>query len=372
MQGEFLLMYSYTPVLPERGSTFRRGGFMARAARIKIIQQIERARKSRVISYVTSTRQGLEVPMTMDTVRFVYDHLEAIAAKKDKQPLKLDLFLHSNGGDGVVPWRLVTLIREFTDDFSVLVPYRAFSAATLTALGADAIVMHPMGMLGPTDATVTNQFNPPDPRNQLPMGISVEDVTAYLALIKEDAGIQHEDQLVTAFNLLADKVHPLALGNVKRHMSQSRMMAKKLLSLHMDPSDNAHRVSNIVDNLTSKSFYHGHPINRTEARDQVGLTTLEDPSDAVSRAMWRLYLEYEKEMQMDAPFDVASEFMSEHPAQNPGDTATTTKKVAKMAYIESVESTDYFRMEYELFGAKQPNHATMVTTIASKRGWTKE
>ncbi len=120
---------------------------MARAARIKIIQQIERARKSRVISYVTSTRQGLEVQMAMDTVRYVYDHLEAIAAKKDKQPLKLDLFLHSNGGDGVVPWRLVTLIREYADQFSVLVPYRAFSAATLTALGADAIVMHPMGML---------------------------------------------------------------------------------------------------------------------------------------------------------------------------------------------------------------------------------
>lgn len=310
--------------------------------------------------------------MAMDTVRFVYDHLEAIAAKKDKQPLKIDLFLHSNGGDGTVPWRLVTLIREYADHFSVLVPFHAFSAATLTALGADSIVMHPMGMLGPTDATVTNHFNPSDPRNQQPMGISVEDVTAYLALIKEDAGIQHEDQLVTAFNLLADKVHPLALGNVKRHMSQSRMMAKKLLSLHMDADDNAHRVANIVENLTSKSFFHGHPINRVEAREQVGLTTLEDPTEAVQRAMWRLYLEYEKEMQMNSPFDVASEFISEHPALNPGDTAKTTKKVAKMVYIESSESTDYFRMEYELVGQKQPNHATMVTLVTSNRSWAKE
>ena len=265
---------------------------MAKAARIKIIQQIERARKSRVISYITSTRQNLEVQMAMDSVRYIYDHLEAIAAKNGKGELKIDLFLHSNGGDGTVPWRLVTLIREFTDHFSVLVPYRAFSAATLTALGADEIVMHPMGMLGPTDATVGNSFNPVDPRNpQQNLGISVEDVTAYLALIKEDAGIQHEDQLVTAFNLLADKVHPLALGNVKRSMSQSRMMAKKLLSLHMDPADQAHRVETIVDNLTSKLFFHGHPINRDEARDQIGLTTLEDPTDAVKRAMWRLYME---------------------------------------------------------------------------------
>lgn len=345
---------------------------MARAARVKIIQQIERARKSHVISYVTSTRQGLEVQMAMDTVRYVYDHLEAISANADKKPLKIDLFIHSNGGDGTVPWRLVTLIREYADKFSVLVPYRAFSAATLTALGADAIVMHPMGMLGPTDATVANQFNPIDGRNQQSLGISVEDVTAYLSLIKEDAGIQHEDQLVTAFNLLADKVHPLALGNVKRHMSQSRMMARKLLGLHMDPDDNAHRVSTIVENLTSKSFFHGHPINRTEARDQVGLTTLEDPTDAVQKAMWRLYLEYEKEMLLTSPFDIASEFLAEYPAQAIGALDKTVEKTARMAYIESALKTDVFRMKYELVGVKQPNHATSVTMITTNRGWTTE
>lgn len=348
---------------------------MPRAARVQIIQQIERARKSHVISYITSTRQGLEVQMAMDTVRYVYDHLEAIAVGNKgskKAPLKIDLFIHSNGGDGTVPWRLVTLIREYADHFSVLVPYRAFSAATLTALGADSIVMHPMGMLGPTDATVANQFNPVDPRNQQAMGISVEDVTAYLSLVKEDAGIQHEDQLVTAFNLLADKVHPLALGNVKRHMSQSRMMARKLLGLHMDPDDNAHRVTNIVDNLTSKSFFHGHPINRVEAKNQVGLTTVEHPTDAMERAMWRLYLEYEKEMLMSSPFDVVSEFLAEHPVLAIGVTEKTAKKVAKMAFIESSARTDFHRMEYELVGSKQANHTTSVTLVANAKGWTTE
>lgn len=345
---------------------------MAKAARVKIIQQIERARKSRVISYVTSTRQGLEVQMAMDSVRYIYDHLEAIAAEnKHNRTPKIDLFLHSNGGDGTMPWKLVTLIREFTDHFSVLVPFRAFSAATLTALGADSIVMHPMGMLGPTDATVTNLFNPIDSRNQR-LGISVEDVTAYLALIKEDAGIQHEDQLVTAFNLLADKVHPLALGNVKRHMSQSRLMAKKLLSLHMDPADNAHRVSTIVENLTSKSYFHGHPINRREAEEQIGLTTIEKPTDAVQKAMWRLYLEYEKEMNMDTPFDIATDFSTEYPTLNIGDVVKSAKKMAKMAFIESSASTDYLRMEYELVGQKLQDHSTSVTLVTSTRGWTKE
>ena len=90
--------------------------------------------------------------------------------------------------------------------------------------------------------------------------------TAYISLIKEDAGIQHEDELVQAFNKLADKVHPLALGNVKRSLSQSRMMARKLLALHMDMSKEEHKINEIVDNLTSKLFFHGHPINRDEAK----------------------------------------------------------------------------------------------------------
>src|SRR6516164_1862744 len=94
-------------------------------------------------------------------------------------------------------------------------------------------------------------------------------VTAYIALIKEDAGIQHEDELVKAFNRLAKEVHPLALGNVKRSLSQSRMMAQKLLALHMDAANEAHKIDEIVANLTSKSYYHGHPINRREAKDHI-------------------------------------------------------------------------------------------------------
>jgi ClpP class serine protease len=84
--------------------------------------------------------------MAMDSVRKIFEHLRTIGKPKDQ--VKVDLFLHSNGGDGTVPWRLVTLIREYANRLGVLVPFRAFSAATLTALGADTIVMHPMGIAG--------------------------------------------------------------------------------------------------------------------------------------------------------------------------------------------------------------------------------
>jgi ClpP class serine protease len=128
--------------------------------------------------------------MAMDATRKIFEHLQAMNGEK------IDLFLMSNGGDGTVPWRLVTLIREFTKDFSVLIPWRAFSAATLTSLGANHIVMHPMGMLGPTDPTVNTPFNPRDAVNGQFIGISVEAVSAYIDLVKQDVGIQHEDELI--------------------------------------------------------------------------------------------------------------------------------------------------------------------------------
>jgi hypothetical protein len=340
---------------------------MAREQRTKLIERIEKARTSKVITYITSTRKNWEVRMAMDAVRRIYDHVEGVADAEN-----IDLFLHSNGGESIVPWRLVTLIRERTKKkFSVLVPFRCFSAATLTALGADEIVMHPMRMLGPTDATVANNFNPADPQNPMnKLGISVEDVTAYIALIKEDAGIQHEDELVQAFNRLADQVHPLALGNVKRSLSQSRMMARKLLCLHMDPAKDTHKIDEIVDNLTSKLYYHGHPINRQEAKKDVGLPTIVDPPQNVEKLMWQLYLDYEKDMNLEQPFDIPSQFLLEHPSLVDGQSATTTPQKSRLVCIESVQRADYYEVEYELFGHK-PMHAPGIgaTVVLRNQQW---
>jgi hypothetical protein len=48
------------------------------------------------------------------------------------------------------------------------------------------------------------------------------------------------------------------------------MMARKLSSLDMDKRSQEHKIEEIVDSLTSKLFYHGHPINRSEAKEEVG------------------------------------------------------------------------------------------------------
>jgi hypothetical protein len=162
--------------------------------RIALIKKIEEIRGSSVICFLTGMRPNVQSQIADDSVRVIYDHLLLLPAR----PVgKLDIYLVSNGGSGTVPWRLVPLFREFSASFNVLIPYRAYSAATLLALGADEIVMHPFAELGPIDPTVTNEFNPlADDGSGRRLGISVEDVKAYVTFIKTTVGITHEDELV--------------------------------------------------------------------------------------------------------------------------------------------------------------------------------
>ena len=249
-----------------------------------LIERLENLRGSKIICYLTSLRPGAAGQISDDAVREIIDHLQRLP----QQPVeRIDLLLVSNGGDGLVPWRLVPIFREYAKQFNVLIPYKAHSAATIMALGANEIVMHKFGALGPIDPTVTNEFNPIEAGTNRKLGISVEDVKAYISFIKETVGIKHEEELVRTIEILAGKVHPLALGNVERFISQSRMIARKLLLLHTSKNDE-HTLESVIEALASKLFFHGHPINRSEARE-LGLKVMENVPTEVESLMWDIY-----------------------------------------------------------------------------------
>ena len=166
---------------------------MAFRDRIALIKKIEAMRDSTVLCYLTSVRPNLAAAMHEDAVRVFFDQMLTLPVKKGKKLKKLDIFLCSNGGSGTVPWRLISLFREYSESIGVLIPFRAYSAASLLALGADEIVMHPFGEMGPIDPSVSNDFNPVDAQTRQRISISVEDVKAYISFIKSTVGITHED-----------------------------------------------------------------------------------------------------------------------------------------------------------------------------------
>jgi ClpP class serine protease len=97
--------------------------------------------------HVTSTRPGHEIQIADDAFRLIYDHLEA---GREQAKNGVDLLICSNGGSGTAPWRIVSLIRQYSENLAVLVPHHAFSAATLIALGANKIIMHKWAVWDPS------------------------------------------------------------------------------------------------------------------------------------------------------------------------------------------------------------------------------
>jgi hypothetical protein len=118
------------------------------------------------------------------------------------------------------------------------------------------------------------------------------------SLVKEKVGITNQQELATAFGALAKEVHPLALGNINRHLSFIQLVARKLLSSHNKKLDES-KINGIVDDLVERTFFHEHTIGREEAKD-LNLKVVSEDS-ATSNLMWSLFEEYEKLMKMKEP-----------------------------------------------------------------------
>ncbi len=303
----------------------------------QFIQAIEKMRGSRVITYLTSDRQGpVNARVAMDIIPIVSKQLQTIG----KTP-NIDLFLYSAGGDTMVPWRLVSMIREYCDKFSVVVPYKAHSAATMIALGADEIVMSNLSELSPIDPSTANVFNPQDPQNpQSRIPISVEDVMAYFDLAKNKFGIKSDEELAHIFNKFVDanpQIHPLALGNVNRIHNLIRILAKRLLKSHATLMKED-EVEKIVDYFTEKLYSHQYFIGRKEAKEDLGLASVQYADDELSKAMTDLYEAYKQEMDLGALWNPENEL---------GLNAMQNKKDYKIAFIESVQVANSFELSVE-------------------------
>lgn len=347
--------------------------------RQKLIERIEELRGSKVICYVTTLRPGVPGQIGEDAVRTFFEHLMLFPSRPVE---KLDIFLCSNGGSGTVPWRLTALFREYSKAFGVLIPYRAYSSASLLALGADEIVMHPFGEMGPIDPTVSNDFNPVEAGTGRRLGISVEDVKAYVSFIKNTVGISHEDELVKTIEILANKVHPLALGNVDRFLSQSRLIAKKVLSSHAT-EHSSHEMEEIIDNMASKLYFHGHPINRKEAKEELKLKINSEPPPELETAIWDLYKYYEAELENLNPFKPAdallldafpSEALNQAQQQRQGQFQPNVpcERTYRLmhAAIESSQLSSWYTSEarYLLLGFG-PNNEPLIHQHALSEGW---
>ncbi len=308
---------------------------MPREQRVELLRKIQDIRESHVITYVTGDRQLIPARIAEDTVRPMYEYL-LLLDKTEPRRERIDVFLFSRGGDVSVPWRIVSMLREFCKELNVLVPYKAHSAATMIALGADRIVMGRKAELSPIDPTLVR--TPSGESAMPPEEISVEDVSSYISFVRERAHITDQSALATMVGMLADRLSPLTLGSVNRQHSHIRLVARKLLSSHVQKMEEE-RVSATVEALTEKMYSHGHAIGRKEASELRLAVELAEPE--LENLMWQLYEQYEALLRLKEPLDIEAAFEGQ-------DADELVLKNECIACIETVLRLDAFRQNVRL------------------------
>ena len=272
---------------------------MPRSERKALIEELEQLRSSRVLVYVTGDRPPTAAQIGDDAVRPIYDQLRLLGKVE-----RLDLFIYSRGGALDVPWRIASGLRKVADSWSILIPFRANSAATLLALSADEIILGKHGELGPIDPILNIQrvITTPGQPESTPLQdtISVEDVMAYLRFVREHVGLTDQDALSASLGKLAERLDAVGLGSVFRTRSHIRDVAHRMLTSQKEPpSDRV--METIVETLAERVYAHGHAIGLAEARD-IGLSVIE-PSDDIDDSMWKLLEAYETDLKLREPFD---------------------------------------------------------------------
>jgi ClpP class serine protease len=263
--------------------------------RIELYKAFEQSRGSKVIVYVTGDRPGLETQIHPEVLDLLVSHLDIIGTVP-----KISLYLYTRGGHTLAAWSIANLIRQYCDEFEVIIPSKAHSAGTLISLGANTIVMTKQATLGPIDPSVNTPLNPavPGASPNVRVPVSVEAINGFFELAKK-TGISSSSDLSTVLSTLAAQVHPLVLGEVYRTRSQIRMFGKRLLEQHMNENK---KIEKILSFLCSESGSHDYTIYRQEAKNELGLN-VETPSNELYEIIKRIYDDIANELQLTTPYN---------------------------------------------------------------------
>lgn len=308
---------------------------MAREQRRELIERLEQKRGSKVLCILTSDRNNAQGIIAKDFIPVAYNHLREFGSLT-----RLDVFLFTLGGDTLAAFGLCRALREFAMEVCVLVPEKCHSAGTLFALGANKIVMSPVATLSPIDPSITSPLGPvveAAPGMRQPVAISVESVAGFRDLVKKDWELGSEG-MVAAFRVLAEKINPLALGDVFRSRQQIELLAKKLFALHRN--DDA-EITRITEHLIRGFGSHDYLISRAEAQELFGKNQVPDPNPEETNLIWELFTDFAAEMKLGQNFD-AGAILNNALANNQ---TGSVREVQQIVRIESAARADVWERE---------------------------
>jgi ClpP class serine protease len=247
--------------------------------RLRVMQRLERKRKSRVIALIH--RQETMSFLGFPIMRFINidDSEEVLRAIRMTPPdMPIDFIIHTPGGLVLAAEQIARALNKHSAKVTVFIPHYAMSGGTLIALAADEIVMDENAVLGPLDPQIGN--------------------CPAVSLLKllERKDINHIDDQTLIMADIAEK----AINQVRRTIID-------LLKDNM-PLEKA---ESIAVALTEGRWTHDYPITVEEAR-ALGLPVSTDMPEEV----YELMSLYPQPIQRRPSVQyVPLPYHAEHPAQ---------------------------------------------------------
>lgn len=237
-----------------------------------LIKNVEKERGSKVIVYASRNL------LNANEVTNFYQLFAGNSTQFDK----LDLILHSNGGIADDAFKMCRLCRQHTKEkFSVLVPYRAKSAATLLALGADELVMGPASEIGPVDPMIFVTLQ--DGSKHLVPAHSIKDGLDFF-----EGRIKAEPKTALVYSQLLENLDPTVIGAYQRAIESSKQYAETLLSNGLMKGKSAKDIETVAKALAEKYKSHGFVIDRDIARSEYSLNVV-DATESTWENIWQIY-----------------------------------------------------------------------------------
>lgn len=259
---------------------------------------------TRVINEISSNsiiRQELMVKLGEKTKRHLItyvssfsNHPAALVNDQDSEIIEnilrsyghinnLDLLIHSPGGFAESAERIVEAIYTYCDDFRVIIPKQAKSAATMVAMGSSEMLMSDTSEIGPIDPQIIYAN----------LGqIAVQSIIKAYNQIKQDiVEKQSKGENYDAELVLLSKIDPILLRESQKHMDLAKDIAVKLLNKRMFKKKPVEKedVDKYLDD--SETFSHGRLINWKSAHDKLGLEIRHiDKFDDNWKLIWEIYI----------------------------------------------------------------------------------
>ncbi len=160
--------------------------------------------------------------------------------RKEQKIEKLDLILESGGGNIDDAVKIANLCKDFSTNFTVIIPYYAKSAATLIALYADELILCKAGELGPIDPQVRHPL--------MDVFIPASSIKRALDFIESSS-----DPYIKM--TMADKLDPLLIGAYNQAIEEAKNYLEEVPRVKI--ADNK---AEIIKTFTEKYIDHGYPI----------------------------------------------------------------------------------------------------------------